>query len=241
MTADAAFASGLLVIDKPLGPTSMQVCANIRARLRRAGAPKRIKVGHGGTLDPLATGLLVILVGKATKLSNTIMVGEKEYDALIDLSAFSATDDAQGPITPVSVTHPPDRASVDAVVARFVGTIDQLPPDYSAVHVGGVRAYDLARRGHAQTLSDGLRPRPVTIHAIDVRSYTWPTLSIHVRSGKGVYIRSLARDIGRALGTGGYLTALRRTRVGRFSIEQAVPPNALPAAMTQADLLPADP
>lgn len=241
MTADAAFASGLLVIDKPLGPTSMQVCANIRARLRRAGAPKRIKVGHGGTLDPLATGLLVILVGKATKLSNFIMVGEKEYEAEIDLSAFSATDDAQGPITPVAVGLHPDRASVETAVAGFVGTIDQLPPDYSAVHIGGVRAYDLARRGQAQTLSDGLRPRPVTIHAIHVRSYVWPRLAIHVRSGKGVYIRSLARDIGRALGTGGYLTSLRRTRVGRFSIEQALAPDALPQAMTQADLQPADP
>lgn len=240
MTQDAAFASGLLVIDKPLGPTSMHVCANIRARLRRAGAPKRIKVGHGGTLDPLATGLLVILVGKATKLSNTIMVGEKEYLAQIDLSAFSATDDAQGPLTPVHVENPPDRAAVDAAVARFVGTIDQLPPDFSAVHIGGVRAYDLARRGHAQTLSDGLRPRPVTIAAINVLSYAWPTLSIHVRSGKGVYIRSLARDIGRTLHTGGYLTSLRRTRVGRFSIESAMPLDAAPYAISQADLLSAE-
>lgn len=233
---------GVLVIDKPVGPTSMQVCANIRARLRRGGAPKRVKVGHGGTLDPLATGVLVILVGKSTKLCDLIMVGEKEYDAEIDLSATSATDDAEGPVTPVPTpVSIPDRAAVEAAVAKFVGTIEQLPPAYSAVHIGGVRAYDLARQGRTETLAQGLKPRPVRIEEIRVVSYAWPKLTIHVRSGKGVYIRSLARDIGTTLGVGGYLTALRRTRVGQFSLDQAVVPASLPHTMAQADLAPPPP
>jgi tRNA pseudouridine55 synthase len=211
--------AGILVVDKPVGPTSMQVCAKIRWLFKQAGAPKRLKVGHGGTLDPLASGVLVVLVGSATRLCDQIMIGQKEYEATIDLSATSATDDAEGPITPVLDFNPPTHAAIDAVLPAFIGDIKQAPPAFSAVHIGGSRAYDLARRG---TLDPSLLgPRSVTIDAIRVLDYSPPRLTLHVTSGKGVYIRSLARDLGRSLGTGGYLTALRRTRVGRFIIDQS--------------------
>jgi tRNA pseudouridine55 synthase len=211
--------SGILVIDKPVGPTSMQVCSKVRWLFKQAGAPKRLKVGHGGTLDPLASGVLVVLVGSATRLCEQIMIGQKEYEATIDLSATSATDDAEGPLTPISGFTPPTRAAIDAALPAFVGDIKQAPPAFSAVHIGGTRAYDLARRG---TLDPALLgPRSVTIDAIRVHDYTPPRLALHVTCGKGVYIRSLARDLGRSLGVGGYLTALRRTRIGRFTLDQS--------------------
>jgi tRNA pseudouridine55 synthase len=226
--------TGILIVDKPIGPTSMSVCARVRGALRGAGAPKGIKVGHGGTLDPLATGVLVVLVGKATRLCNKIMVGEKEYLATLDLSRFSVTDDAEGPFEEVSVTTPPTREEVERAAAKFVGTIEQMPPRYSALNIGGMRAYDMARQGMAVPLS----ARTVEIHEIRVLGYEWPRVELDVRCGKGVYIRSLARDIGTALGTGGMIAALRRTRVGRFTLEGAVGRDDLPRKLTQADLRP---
>ncbi|MBX9736323.1 MAG: tRNA pseudouridine(55) synthase TruB [Phycisphaerales bacterium] len=228
--------TGILLIDKPLGPTSMDVCRRVRWRLVQGGAPKRVKVGHGGTLDPLATGLLVVLVGKATPLCDQVMRGEKEYLTTIDLSAFSTTDDAEGERTPVSVTSPPCENDVRSTLEKFVGVIQQRPPAFSAMKVDGQRAYDLARAGNLVELP----ARPVTIHAIALESYAWPLLSIRVLCGKGTYIRSLARDIGTALGVGGYLTALRRTRTAEFRIENARTLQGLPDVMTQADLSPVE-
>lgn len=225
--------AGILVIDKPLGPTSMNICANIRWRLKRGGAPKRVKVGHGGTLDPLASGVLVILVGSCTRLCDQIMAGEKGYETTIDLSAFTDTDDAEGARTPVIVPTPPTREVIESVLPRFTGEILQTPPIYSAIHVDGQRAYDLARAGK----SVELKPRPVQIQELRVLAYEWPKLTLLVRCGKGTYIRSLARDLGVALGTGGTLAALRRTRVGRFLIEDARTMASLPEVLTQADLL----
>jgi tRNA pseudouridine55 synthase len=205
----------------------------VRRRLVAAGAPKRVKVGHGGTLDPLATGLVVILVGKATRLCDRIMGGRKRYVATIDLSRTSTTDDREGQIAEVRVAAPPTREQVAAAVRTFVGTIQQRPPAHSAIWVDGRRAYHLARKGQL----DQLPARPVQVHHINLLDYLWPRLTIDVTCGKGTYIRSLARDIGAALGTGGMLDALRRTEVEPFTIEQARPPGALPDRLTQTDLL----
>lgn len=238
--------TGLLVIDKPLGWSSMDVCRNIRRRLVRGGAPKRVKVGHGGTLDPLATGVLVILVGKATPLCDVIMAGEKGYRAIIQFGATSQTDDAEGPITPTENPTLPTREQIQhAIATRFVGTIMQTPPAHSAMKIGGQRAYKLAREGKQPQLS----PRPVQIHEITLTAYSTdittetefhnaPRITLDIRCGKGTYIRSLARDLGQHLAAGAYLAGLIRTRVGRFQLEHAVNPDSLPETMTQQDLLP---
>lgn len=225
---------GLLVVDKPEGPSSMHVCARVRAALRRGGASKRIKVGHGGTLDPLATGLLVVLCGKATPLCNQIMAGEKRYEARVDLSAFTITDDREGERTEVAVEQPPTEDELRGALSEFVGNVMQRPPAFSAMKVGGRRAYALARKGQEVQLE----PRPVTIHSIDLVWYRWPFVDLDIRSGKGVYIRSIARDLGTALGTGGSLASLRRTAVGRFDIDQAIRLEDLPETLSQEDLLP---
>jgi tRNA pseudouridine55 synthase len=225
--------AGLLLVDKPTGPTSMDVCARVRWKLRQAGAPKRIKVGHGGTLDPMATGLLVVMVGKATKLCDSVMAGEKEYEATIDLSHRSTTDDAEGELTRVAMSAAPTREAVVAGLAQFVGQIMQVPPQFSALHVGGQRAYDLAREGKAVTLA----ARPVTVHGIDVLGYEFPSVRVRIACGKGTYIRSIARDLGSVLGTGGMLTALRRTQVGRWHVRDATAMDALAGMLTQADLI----
>ncbi len=226
--------SGLLVIDKPPGFTSMDVCAIVRRKLRKGGAPKRVKVGHGGTLDPMATGVLVVLCGRATTMCNAIMAGEKEYLAEFDLSRISTTDDAEGVVTEFQGAREVTPAGFEGAVARFVGEIEQVPPDYSAVHVGGRRAYAMAREGEKVELA----ARRVFVKTIRVVGFEWPRARVEVVCGKGVYIRSLARDIGRALGVGGMLTALRRTRVGEFGIERAVELAKLPEVMGQGDLLP---
>jgi tRNA pseudouridine55 synthase len=211
----------------------MDACRVVKRRLIAGGALKKVKVGHGGTLDPLATGLLVILIGKATKLCDLVMAGAKSYTADVDLSAFTATDDAEGERQEVAVTTPPTRAMVEAMLPRFTGVIQQRPPAFSAMKVGGQRAYKLARKGRAVLLVE----RPVRIDAIRVLAYEWPRLALEIDCGKGTYIRSLARDLGAALGVGGHLAGLRRTRIGRFSIDRARSMDALPDTLTQADLL----
>ncbi|MBL8885052.1 MAG: tRNA pseudouridine(55) synthase TruB [Phycisphaerales bacterium] len=226
--------AGLLIIDKQQRFTSMDVCAILRTRLRRAGAPKRIKVGHAGTLDPLATGVLVVLVGKATRSVNVYMASEKEYTTTVDLSRSSNSDDLGGEVTDVAVANPPDRAAVERALGAFRGEIMQLPPQFSAMKVGGRRAYALAREGtHAP-----LQPRPVQIYELELRGYSWPNVDLHIRCGKGTYIRSFARDLGIALKTGGILTALRRTRVGAFDLSMAKTLEQLPQILRQEDLLP---
>jgi tRNA pseudouridine55 synthase len=228
--------SGLLLIDKHQGPTSMQICANVRARLRKAGAPKRIKVGHAGTLDPMATGLLVVMVGKATRLCNQFMASRKQYVTTIDLSRRSDTFDLDGQVTSAQVEASaiPTRERVDEAVAKFVGIIQQTPPAFSAIKIGGQRAYDLAREGKHVELS----PRPIEIFAIRVDAYAWPLLTLTIDCGKGTYIRSLARDIGDTLHTGGILTSLRRTISGQFDVQHARQVMQLPERLTQQDLLP---
>ncbi|MFZ4573220.1 MAG: tRNA pseudouridine(55) synthase TruB [Phycisphaerales bacterium] len=226
--------TGVLVIDKSGGYTSMDVCAIVRGKLRRGGAPKGIKVGHGGTLDPMATGVLVVLVGKATPLCNAIMAGEKVYEADIDLAHRSNTDDAEGLIEAVEIAAVPTLEALHAVLPRFIGKVMQVPPQYSALSVGGRRAYEIAREGGTVELA----AREIEIRSIDVVAFEWPKLSVRVVCGKGVYIRSLARDLGAAVGCGGMLTALRRTRVGRFTLDGASRVQDLPDMLTEVALTP---
>lgn len=250
--------AGLLIIDKPTGMTSMHVCRIVRRRLVNAGAPKRVKVGHGGTLDPLATGVLVVLVGKATKLCNKVMAGRKRYVAEVDLAHRSTTDDAEGELTEVSVAEPPSREAVEAALSRFVGSIMQRPPDYSAIKVGGRRAYKIARsQSRERKLAEAectdasdlapspepiaLEPRPVVVHSIELLEYAWPRARLDIACGKGTYIRSIARDLGEALGTGGMLTGLRRTEVAPFTIGEAVALDDVPDPLPSEFLRPIDP
>lgn len=205
--------AGILNVDKPAGISSARVVSVVKRLL-----PRRTKIGHAGTLDPFATGVLLLLVGKATRLCERLMDHPKVYDATLRLGATTVTDDPESPEQVMEDAPMPDAAQVVKAVSGFVGTIMQTPPVYSAMKVGGRRAYDLARRGEAVKLE----ARPVRIDAIDVLAYDWPTLRLSVRCGRGTYIRSLARDIGQALGTGAYLTALRRTAVGPFRPDEAV-------------------
>ena len=203
MSDPQSIPSGLLLIDKPADGriTSTTVCRAVKRRLLAGGLtdPNRrrgLRVGHAGTLDPLASGLLIILVGKATRLCNHLMNGEKTYDAIIDLSRSSSTDDLEGEqvdnTTAIAAAGPPSRDRIEAVLAGFLGVIQQRPPAYSAMWVKGERSYHLARAGRAVELE----LRPVQVHSISVRAYVYPNLQIRVRCGKGTYIRSLARDIG---------------------------------------------
>jgi tRNA pseudouridine55 synthase len=234
---DVPTPTGVLIIDKPLGKTSMDICGNIRWRLRQAGAPKRIKVGHGGTLDPLASGVLVVLIGKATKLQDRVMVGQKVYETGIDLSSVSRTNDREGPIEPVDC-EPVSLQQVQSVLPQFIGTIMQRPPAYSAMKIGGRRAYAIARKAEDESQMPKMEPRPIRIDDITIDSFEWPILTLTVTCGKGTYIRSLARDFGEALNTGGMLHTLRRTRVGSFKICDSIAPDDLPEQMTQEHLMP---
>lgn len=204
---------GLLNINKPVGPTSHDIVARVRKLL-----PRKTKVGHAGTLDPFAEGVLVLCVGKATRLADYVQLSPKTYQATFFLGAQSTTCDVQGEITPVEVESIPTQPLIQQVIEKFRGEISQIPPAHSAVHVQGRRAYELARSGVEFELS----PRNVTIHEIDVLRYDWPELEIKVKCSSGTYIRSLARDIARDLGTDGYCKALTRTAIGRFEISQAV-------------------
>ncbi|MBL8745151.1 MAG: tRNA pseudouridine(55) synthase TruB [Phycisphaerae bacterium] len=219
--------NGILVLDKPLGWTSADCCRYIRKGTGGA------KVGHAGTLDPLATGVLVLCLGRATKLIDGLMASEKRYLAEVDLAHTSPTDDLEAPPVAAVIGSIPSETEVRAACARFVGEVMQTPPVYSAIWVDGERSYDLARRGEGVALA----ARRVDIHSIDVVRYEWPRLTIDVRCGKGTYIRSLARDLGGALGVGGMLTSLRRTASGRFTEAEARDPSAITQGLVQADLL----
>lgn len=204
---------GLFNINKAPGPTSHDIVARVRRMVGR-----KVKVGHAGTLDPFAAGVLVVCVGKATRLASYVQDQPKRYLAWVTLAATSTTDDPEGEITPAGNVTEPTESQVREVLKRFVGEIQQIPPAHSAVHVNGQRAYKLARKGEKLSLT----PRTVNIHSLDLLRYDFPLLEIDVRCGSGTYIRSLARDIGQALGTGGYCSKLTRTAVGCFRLENAV-------------------
>jgi tRNA pseudouridine55 synthase len=207
--------SGLVIVDKPGGMTSHDVVARIR---RLAGTRK---VGHAGTLDPMATGVLVVGVDKATRLLGYLTLTEKEYDATIRLGQSTNTDDAEGQVIAAASAADVAAEALAAEVARLTGEILQVPPAVSAVKVGGQRAYKLTRAGAAPELA----PRPVTVYEFTVTAIRLDgdllDVDATVRCSSGTYIRALARDLGAALGTGGHLTRLRRTRVGGYRIEAA--------------------
>ncbi|MCC5829624.1 MAG: tRNA pseudouridine(55) synthase TruB [Phycisphaeraceae bacterium] len=241
-TSSAEIPSGFLVVDKPLGWSSMDVIRRAREALVRGlgrrrwnqkGLP-RIRVGHAGTLDPLATGVLVVCFGGATRLVERLMGLVKVYRARIDLSAFTATDDREGARQEIDVQAPPTLEAVDAALDGMIGAIRQRPPAFSAVHVDGKRAYQLARQGQeVQTVE-----KTVYVDRIERLVYAWPHLEIRVTCGRGTYIRSIARDLGIKLETGGHLAALQRESVGPFTLDIAVRASRLEEPLTANDLLP---
>ena len=203
--------SCLVVVDKPGGMTSHDVVAKVR---RAMGTRK---VGHAGTLDPMATGVLVLGVERATRLLGHLMLTDKTYDATIRLGVTTTTDDAEGEVVAAADTAGLDETAVRTALESFVGEIEQVPSAVSAIKVDGKRAYQRVRDGEDVVL----QPRRVTVHAIEVRSVDGPELTVRVHCSSGTYVRALARDLGAALGVGGHLTALRRTRVGDFTLDEA--------------------
>jgi tRNA pseudouridine55 synthase len=200
----------LLLVDKPAGVTSHDVVDATRRALRTR------RVGHAGTLDPFATGLLVLLIGHATRLLPYLSGEPKVYDATIDFGTETDTDDVTGAVTRSAPL--PDASRVLAAIASLTGTFDQVPPDYSAKQVGGRRAYDAARRGQAMQLA----PVSVTVHGWDVRGLSSERLEATITCAGGTYIRALARDLGRRSDSAAHVSALRRTRSGPFAVETAV-------------------
>lgn len=211
---------GWIILDKPLGLGSTQAVAAVKRNLREAGYGK-FKVGHGGTLDPLATGVLPIAIGEATKLCGRMLDASKQYDFTIKFGEETAGLDAEGEVVATSDIRP-TLAQIEAVLPRFTGAIEQIPPAFSAIKVDGKRAYDRARAGEVVEMA----ARQVTVYSLCVAGPLHSdgedeiTLSAHV--SKGTYIRSLARDIARALGSVGHVTMLRRTRAGPFGLDQAI-------------------
>jgi len=211
------FAEGYIaVIDKPLEWTSTDVVRKIKFALNRSGY-RKIKVGHAGTLDPLATGVLVICIGKATKMVDALQAEEKEYTAELELGATTPSFDMEHPIDRRYPTGHITREAVLAALGRLTGERLQAPPVYSAKKVKGVRAYEFARAGEEVELRKAL----ITISEIELEEYDLPRMRIRVRCSKGTYIRSLAQEIGEELGSGAYLTSLRRTRSGGFTVGNA--------------------
>jgi tRNA pseudouridine55 synthase len=217
---------GLVLLDKPSGPTSHDMVAV----LRRGAREKR--VGHAGTLDPLATGLLVLCLGAATRLSEYLAGKDKRYTATVRLGQTTDTYDAQGAVTAESAALP-ERAALEAALAQLRGAQMQTPPAYSAIKRGGQKAYDLARRGEAVTLA----PRPVHFYEINLTDWQPPLAVVDVHCSAGTYIRSLAHDVGQALGCGAHLAALRRTASGALWVEAAVTLPALETALASGDWL----
>ena len=224
----------IIGINKPYGMSSFGALAYVRTRLSKALHVKRLKTGHAGTLDPLATGVLILCTGKATKRIESLQYETKEYTATLQLGATTPSYDREHTVDMTYPTKHITRELIEQVLTRFVGDIEQVPPIYSAVMVDGHRAYKLARQG-----SDAeLKAKPIRIDEIELTDFdpTTMQMSIRVVCGKGTYIRSLARDIGAALGSGAFLTALCRTRVGDVRIEDCLTFDEFPAWLDQQDI-----
>ena len=204
---------GFLNIWKPAGPTSYDMIRRVR---RCAG--RKVKIGHAGTLDPLAEGILVLCLGQATRLVEFVQAYPKQYVTLARLGATSTTDDAEGKIAVNDVSSPPPAERVQKVSQAFVGMIRQIPPAFSAVKINGRRAYEIARAGQRPKLA----PKEVTIHSLEIIEYEYPHLRLRVSCGSGTYIRSLVRDIGAELGVGGYCEKIVREAVGPFKDKGSV-------------------
>jgi len=205
-----------IILDKPVGPTSTH-CVSAVKRALRAGGYARRKIGHGGTLDPLASGVLPIAIGEATKLAGRMLDADKAYDFTLSFGVETDSLDAEGRAIATSPVRP-SRAALDAVLPRFRGPIEQAPPAFSALKIDGERAYARARAGETFAIAT----RAVTIHALAVRAWAGESVTFSARVSKGTYIRSLARDIAHALGTVGHVTMLRRTKAGPFTLEKAI-------------------
>lgn len=208
--------NGILLIDKPAGMSSFGVVARVRRILSQA-VGKKVKVGHAGTLDPFATGLLVILVGSACKQADTFLKLDKSYEATMVLGQTSSTGDPEGELQDISTVVPVEHAVKDALAA-FVGDITQTPPVYSAIKINGQRAYALARKGQEVAMPT----RVVRISRLDLRSYVYPTVQISCDVASGTYIRSLVSDIGEVLTTGAYTSELRRTKIAAYDVTEAI-------------------
>ena len=202
---------GIVVVDKPAGMTSHDVVA----RMRKIAGTR--KVGHAGTLDPMATGVLIVGLGRATRLLGYLAGHDKEYDATIRLGATTTTDDAEGDVVQRRDASSVTNEALATAVSRFVGSIEQVPSAVSAVKVGGVRAYKRVREGEDVELA----PRPVTVTVFEIVARRGDDVDVHVACSTGTYVRALARDVGAQLGVGAHLAALRRTRVGSFGLDQA--------------------
>jgi tRNA pseudouridine55 synthase len=220
--------SGVLPVEKGPGVTSFQVVAHLRRVMR---APR---IGHGGTLDPDATGLLPILIGEATKLTPYLIDLDKEYVATVRLGIVTEAQDLSGAVIDTRPVPELDVAAIETALRAFVGTIRQIPPMYSAIHRSGRRLYELAREG----VEVERAPREVTVHSIQLQAVSLPDFVLRVRCGKGTYVRTLAADIGARLGCGAALASLVRTRVGPYALDQAVPWAELKEARVGAALWP---
>lgn len=208
----------IIAVDKPLGWTSFDAVKRVRGGIQRRLRVKKFKVGHAGTLDPLATGVLLICTGKATRNIEDLQKGEKEYIATVELGATTPSFDLE---TEIDATYPTDHITEEMAreaLDKFKGELMQVPPAFSAVKVAGKRAYKYARTGKEPEL----KPKPVKIHEIEFISLEGNLLTFKVVCGKGTYIRSLARDLGKALGSGAHIKTLRRTRVGQYRVEDCM-------------------
>lgn len=203
-------------MDKPAGISSFGIVAKIR-RIIREETDHKIKIGHTGTLDPMATGLMILVLGRYTKQAGKFSKLDKTYDAEITIGATSTTGDQEGEITSHS-DRKPSKEQVLGVLGSFLGEIKQIPPVHSAIKVGGQRAYKLARQGK----SVKIEPRKITIYSINDIAYDYPRLKFTVHVSSGTYIRSLAEDIGKKLGTGAYLSSLRRISINKFNVKNAI-------------------
>ena len=220
-------ANGIIIIDKPADWTSMDVCAKLR------GILKTKKVGHAGTLDPMATGVLPVFVGQATRGVSFAESGDKEYLAVLRLGLVTNTQDTSGQVLH-RTEELPDRAALEAALPRFTGEISQLPPMYSAIKINGQKLYDLARKGREVERA----PRPVTIHALELEDQLGPDeFLLRVRCSKGTYVRTLCHDIGAAVGCGGCMSSLRRTMAAGFTLADSVTLDAVLQADDPAALL----
>lgn len=225
----------VLCIDKPLGWTSFDAVKRLRGALSRRLGLKKIKVGHAGTLDPLATGVMIICTGRATKRIDELQAGVKEYIATIALGATTPSFDLE---TEIDATYPTAHITeelVREVLGRFIGSIEQIPPAYSACKIDGHRAYDLARKGREVQL----KAKTLVIDEIELLSFSPEEITIRTLCSKGTYIRALARDIGQALDSGAHLTALRRTRVGDITIDDCLSVDHAATLIREAEIVPA--
>ena len=204
----------IIYVDKPAGMSSFGAVARVRRILSEREGYK-VKVGHTGTLDPFATGLLILLAGKATKKAPELTKKDKVYEAELRLGATSTTGDPEGEITETGAVLP-DLAQIEAILPRFTGKIQQKPPIFSAIKINGQRAYKLARKGQEPEMPS----REVEVYSLEIVDYTAPVLKIRTHVSSGTYIRSLAEDMGKVLGCGAYLTALRRTQIADFKLDE---------------------